>query len=107
VTIGEVHFTCNWRETHEWEIGYKFLKEYWGAGFASEAVSAVINHAFKNFNVNRIVAFLNSKNKRSAALCERIGMLKECCLREAKLVKGIYYDEYIFSALKREFEHSL
>lgn len=107
IPIGEVHFTCNWVKTHEWEIGYKLLKEYWGAGFASEAVRAVIHHAFMNFNVNRIAAFLNSENNRSAALCERIGMLKEGCLREVKLVKGIYYDEYIFSILKREFDRSL
>jgi len=103
VMIGEVHFICNWEKTHEWEIGYKFLKEHWGAGLASEAVKAVIQYAFIHFNVNRIVAFLNAENNRSAALAERIGMLKEGRLREVKLVNGIYYDEYAFSILKREF----
>lgn len=107
VMIGEIHFTCNWEKTHEWEIGYKFLKEYWGAGFASEATKAIIKHAFKYFNVNRIVAYLNAENVRSAALAERIGMLKEGRCREVKLVNGVYYDEYIFSILKREFDRSL
>ena len=100
--IGEVHFTCNYARTHEWEIGYKFLKEYWGNGFASEAVQAVMQYAFTHFNVNRIAAFLNAENNRSAALAERVGMKKEGCLREVRLVNGIYYDEYIFSLLKRE-----
>jgi ribosomal-protein-alanine N-acetyltransferase len=102
IMIGEVHFTCNYDRTHEWEIGYKFLKEHWGNGFASESVRAVIQYAFENFNVNRIVAFLNAENKRSAALCERVGMVKEGRLREVRLINGVYYDEYIFSVLKRK-----
>ena len=100
--IGEVHFTCNYKRTHEWEIGYKFLKEYWGNGFASESVKAVMQYAFTHFNVNRISAFINAENDRSAALAERVRMKKEGCLREVRLINGIYYDEYIFSLLKRE-----
>lgn len=100
--IGEVHFICNWERTREWEIGYKLLKEHWGNGYASEAVKAVIKYAFENFNVNRIAAFLNTANKRSAALVERVGMIREGHLREVRLVNGVYYDEYVFSILKRE-----
>ena len=101
--IGEVHFTCNYNRTHDWEIGYKFLKEHWGNGYASEAVKAVIHYAFEHFNVNRIAAFLNAENSRSAALCERVGMVKEGRIREVRLVNGVYYNEYIFALLKREF----
>lgn len=101
--IGEVHFICNWSKTHEWEIGYKFLKEYWGNGYASEAVTAVIHYVFMNFEVNRIVAFLNSQNTRSESLCERVGMLKDGCLREGRLIHGVYQDEYVYSILKREY----
>ena len=103
VMIGEVHLECYYEKTHEWEIGYRFLKEHWGNGFASEAVKAVIQYAFEHFNVNRIVAYLNAENDRSAALCERIGMVKEGRLREFRLINGIYYDDYLYSLLKREY----
>lgn len=102
IMIGEVHFTCNYEKTHEWEIGYKFIKEEWGNGFASEAVKAVIKYAFEHFNVNRIVAFLNVENKRSEALVERVGLIKEGCLREVRIIGGKYYNEYIYSILKWE-----
>ena len=102
--IGEVHLTCNWETTHEWEIGYKLMKEYWGNGFACEAVKAVIKYAFANFDVNRIAAFINAENIKSAALAERAGMTKDGRLREVRFVKGTYNDEYVFSILKREFK---
>lgn len=107
VMIGEIHFTCNWEKTQEWEIGYKFLSEYWGAGFATEAVKSVIQYAFEHFEVNRIVAFLNAENSKSAALAERVGMIKEGRLREVKLVNEVYYDECVFSILKRDVTSSL
>ena len=103
VRIGEVHVACNWEETLEWEIGWYLLSEYWGNGFATEAVKAVIQFAFSHFKINRLAAFLNAENKRSAALAERVGMFLEGRLRETRLVNGVYCDEYVFSVLKREF----
>ena len=100
--IGEVHFSCWNDRTAEWEIGYRFLSEYWNKGFASEAARAVIKLSFLYFKVNRIAAFLNAENKRSAALVERIGMQKEGRLREVRLVNGVYYDELVYSVLRRE-----
>jgi RimJ/RimL family protein N-acetyltransferase len=103
VKIGELHIWCNWEKTHEWEIGWNLLLEHWGKGFATEAAKAVIQHAFENFNVNRIVAFPNAENTRSTTLCERVGMINEGRVREVRLINGIYYDECIYSVLKREF----
>ena len=103
VRIGEVHVTCNWEQTLEWEIGWYFLAEYWGKGFATEASKAVIAYAFAHFKVNRLAAFINAGNKRSAALAGRAGMVLEGRLRETRLVQGAYCDEYVFSLLKRDY----
>jgi len=102
VRIGEVHIKCNWEETHEWEIGWNLLNEYWGKGFASEATRAVIKYGFIHFRIRRLIALLHAENKRSEALAERVGMVKEGRLRENRLIKGKYYDEYIFGILKHE-----
>jgi len=103
VMIGEIRLWCEYDKTHDWEIGYGFLKEYWGHGYASEAVRAVIQYGFEHFNINRIAAYLNAANNRSAALCERVGMVREGRLRENRMVNGIYYDTDCFSILKREY----
>jgi len=101
--IGEVHLWCNWEKTSEWEIGWHFMLDYWGKGFATEAAKAVLQYAFANFKINRIMACPNAANTRSIALCERIGMIKEGCVREVRIINGVYYDEVIFGILKREY----
>lgn len=103
VKIGEVHLWCNWEKTLEWEIGWHFLLDHWGKGFATESAKSVLQYAFTNFQINRIMACPNAENTSSIALCERIGMIKEGRIREVRLINGIYYDETIFGILKREF----
>jgi RimJ/RimL family protein N-acetyltransferase len=102
--IGEVHVICNWEETSEWEIGWYLLPEYWGKGFAAEAVKSVIQYVFSHFKINRLAAFLNAENDRSMALAERVGMVREGRLREVRYVKGAYYDEFIYSILRHDFK---
>jgi len=100
--IGEVHVQCNWEKTLEWEFGYHFLKEYWGNGYATEALQSIIPYIFKHFKVNRLVAFINANNKESIALLKRIDMFEEARLREVRMSNGVYCDEMVYSLLKRE-----
>ena len=102
-SIGEVHVQCNWERTLEWEFGYHFLKEYWGKGYATEALRAVIPYVFTHFKVNRLVAFTNANNKESIALLRRVGMFEEARLREVRMSNGVYCDEMVYSMLKREY----
>ncbi len=55
------------------EIGWHFHPEHWGKGFASEAASAVLAHAFAA-NLEEVVAVTNPANQASQSVCRRIGM---------------------------------
>ncbi len=55
------------------EIGWHFHPDHWGSGFASEAASAVLEHAF-NSGLERVVAVTNPANEASQSVCRRIGM---------------------------------
>ncbi|TDW31048.1 GNAT family N-acetyltransferase [Cryobacterium psychrophilum] len=57
----------------ETEIGWHFHPDAWGKGYASEAASAVLRHAFAH-GLERIVAVTNPHNLASQRVCERIGM---------------------------------
>ena len=62
----------------EGEIGWTILPQHAGRGYATEAAQAVLRLGFEHFGLRRIVANLDARNNRSAALCERLGMRREC-----------------------------
>ena len=56
------------------EIGWRLAKRYWGAGYVSEAATALLRHGFQTHGLPEIVAFTVPQNRRSRAVMERIGM---------------------------------
>lgn len=56
------------------DIGFAFLPEFWGQGYASEAASAVMEHAKGALGLKRIVAITNPENHSSVRLLEKLGL---------------------------------
>ena len=56
------------------EIGWHFRPASWGFGYATEAASCVIAHAFEQLNLPTLLAVTAPENRRSVALAERLGM---------------------------------
>ena len=63
------------------DIGFAFLPEFWGRGFASEAASAVLGLAQSEFGIDRIVAVTTPDNTASIRILERLGMAFEKMVR--------------------------
>jgi RimJ/RimL family protein N-acetyltransferase len=55
------------------DIGFAFLPEFWGQGYASEAASAVMEYAKGALGLKRIVAITNPDNQSSIRLLEKLG----------------------------------
>lgn len=55
------------------EIAYAFGKAYWGKGYAAEACKPVIEYAFKELRIKRIVTGADSQNTRAINLLKRLG----------------------------------
>lgn len=52
--------------TNVYELGYRFLPEYWGKGFATESAKAVIEYGFEQMDVEIIYACTDVDNLNSA-----------------------------------------
>ena len=65
------------------EIGYWLGEEYWGRGIATEALIAVSNHAFENFELCRLFAHVFAWNEASARVLEKAGYSLEGRLRKS------------------------
>lgn len=58
---------------------------------------------FEHFGLRRIVANLDARNNRSAALCERLGMRRECHKLGDFWSKGEWTDSYEYALLADEW----
>jgi RimJ/RimL family protein N-acetyltransferase len=58
----------------EIEVGYLLLKEYWGKGIASEALSTLLGWAGKALSVPRILAFTPINHHASIGVMKKAGM---------------------------------
>ncbi len=57
----------------EVEMSYALGREYWGQGYATEAGKSVINYAFEDLRLRRLVNSVHSENIRSVNLMKRLG----------------------------------
>ncbi len=61
----------------ELEVGWWFLPEAWGRGFATEAAGALCVQAFEHVGAPSIIARVQPANIASLAVAERLGMWHE------------------------------
>ncbi len=59
------------------EIGWRFVPEAWGQGYATEAARAALEHGFDVLGLGEIVAFTARPNLASQAVMTRIGMIED------------------------------
>lgn len=56
------------------DIGYAFLPEFWGQGYALEAAQAVLDYGHYTHELTRVLAIVSPGNERSIRVLERCGM---------------------------------
>ena len=78
----------------EVEVGYRFLKEHWGRGYATESAAASIAYGFDELALGRIVAVALETNVASRRVLEKCG-LKEIGLTH------VYGREHVKYELRR------
>ena len=60
----------------EYEIGWRLREDAWGQGYAREAASASLDHAFRVIDAPAIVALTVEENAASWGLMQRLGMTR-------------------------------
>lgn len=91
---------------HSAIIGYDLFPQYWGKGYASEAVSHMVELAFTDqlpTKINRIEAFIMPENAGSEGVARNNGFVFEGCLREKGYWANQYHDMNVFSLLKKDY----
>ena len=85
------------------EIGFTLATAYQKRGYATEAVSAVLDRLFRVQGLHRVMGECDARNTRSAALMERLGFTREGLLRQQTYLKGEWTDDLLFGLLATEW----
>jgi len=59
------------------EISYQFLPKFWGKGLAEETLRTMIEYAFGELGIKKLVAETQTANFKSCKLLEKLGMTIE------------------------------
>jgi [ribosomal protein S5]-alanine N-acetyltransferase len=59
---------------HAMRLGFALARRLWGRGLAGDAVTAVLDEAFRHPSLYRVEAVCDAENARSARMLTRIGM---------------------------------
>jgi len=89
------------------EIGYALRESAWGKGYMTEALKAVIDFGFNQFNLHSFEANINPLNNGSRKLLQRLNFKKEAFFKESYYFDGHFLDSEIYSLIEKWFnEHN-
>jgi RimJ/RimL family protein N-acetyltransferase len=82
------------------EIGFAIGRRDWGRGYASEALPALLDHAFGALDLRRLEADVDPRNAGSIRVLERLGFQREGLQRQRYLMNGEVQDALMYGLLK-------
>jgi ribosomal-protein-alanine N-acetyltransferase len=82
------------------EIGFLFSREHWGKGYAAEAVTKIIAHAFGPYGLERLWARFHAGNAASRKLLQSLSFTHEGTLKGHVLREGERRDCEIWGRLR-------
>jgi ribosomal-protein-serine acetyltransferase len=103
--IGNTSYRIN-RDNHSVEIGYWLAEQYTGNGIVTRSVRALIEKAFNEDALNRVVIRSALENYASCAVAERLGFTRDGIIRGDLLLRGQFYDRAYYTLLAQDWAAS-
>lgn len=91
--IGRVEATVHANESRS-DIAYLLHPDFWGHGYAVEAVTAMLEHLRDHLHVGTFSATVDTRNAASQRLLERLGFQRTRLIEHADEFKGSVSDEF-------------
>lgn len=85
------------------EIAYWIGKPYWWQGYATEAAKAIIRFGFEDLGLNRIYAFVLTRNTASAHVLQKAGLTHEGTLRHSVRKNDVFENVDFYGLLRQDW----
>ncbi|MFK8038719.1 MAG: GNAT family N-acetyltransferase [Crocinitomicaceae bacterium] len=72
------------------DLGFRFMKDYWGKGIATESAKACIDFGFNALHLNEIIAMVLPDNKGSVNVLKKLNFKYEKEFQEDNLMVNLY-----------------
>ena len=93
-----------WFAPETYEIGWAISHTHQGMGYATEASTALLAHAFETLKAHRVIATCQPENAASWRVAEKLGLRREAHFRACLYRgQGIWWDEYFYALLAEEY----
>ena len=66
-------------------------KQYWGKGYATEAIQILFDHGFDKLNLNKIWLGTPLANTAMIKIAEKLGMIREGIFTEEMFLYGVWH----------------
>ena len=87
------------RDNRRAELGYVLNRRFWGKGYGSELLGALLQTCFEHFELHRLEADIDPDNAASLALLRKHGFREEGLGRERWLLNGEWRDSVMMALL--------
>jgi len=101
--IGTATIALDPHERRRSYFSYLLHHQYWGHGYATEAMHTLFSFGFRDLQLHRLEDTCDTRNLASARVMEKLGMRREGHLRETIWKDGQWYDEYTYAVLAHEW----
>ena len=101
--FGTVTIALHPRERRHASFSYLLHPQYWGHGYATEAMHTIISFGFRVLQLHRLEDTADTRNQASVRVMEKLGMRREGHMRETIWKDGQWYDEYSYAILAHEW----
>jgi len=77
-----------------------------GKGFGEEATRLILDFAFDRLNLHKVYLQASHTSSAAIALYQKVGFVKEGCMREHQFQEGRFVDKILFGLLRDEYQTS-
>lgn len=85
-------------------IGYWLSENSQGSGIITRCADFLIQYAFNDLKLNKVLIPVAESNPRSRSVCERLQLTNEGIERDAEFLYGRYVDHVMYSILESEWK---
>jgi RimJ/RimL family protein N-acetyltransferase len=101
--VGDVDLLWASDQHRSGELGFIVQPAQHGNGYATEASRPLLDWAFGDLGLHRVIGRTEARNVGSARVLEKLGMRREAHLVENEWVKGEWQSELVYAVLDREW----